>query len=119
LAGRNFEPFPRQVLIGSASSSTSYDSSAMDMAEYRSIAWTFQVMVAQLGLYTNPAVLYLQEAEDPQGPWVDLIPGGEAPLTGTTSDGEVIQRARWLRGRVTVLQGEAVVVWVCLSARTS
>ena len=117
MEGRNIAPFPRQVLLGGSAGAVSWTSETFDIQEFKSLVWTFEVYASLPGAVSNPATLYLETSNDFNGPWVDLIPGGEDPNVGTVAAGAVEDAGRFLRARVSVFQGEAAMVAVRCVAR--
>lgn len=119
MEARVLVPFPRQVLLGgpTGTGSRSWYSETFDVEGFKTIAWMFEVYVSLPGAVTNPAALYLETSNDVNGPWVDLIPGGEDPNVGTPANGAVSNPGKHLRARVEVTQAESVLLALRCVAR--
>lgn len=105
MAGIPLEPFPRQTLVANSGAAVSYFSETYDLRDYRSVAWWIRTHASLPATVNDPVRMYLQASNDEQGPWVDLIAGGEAPLIGNTSTGAVQMNGRYLRTRVDISAG--------------
>ena len=118
MAGIPLQPFPRQTLVANVGAAVSYFSETYDLKDYRSLAWWIQTYASLPATVNDPVRMYLQASNDEQGPWVDLIPGGEAPLIGDTSTGALLLNGRYLRTRVDISADEVATFVVRLVART-
>ena len=118
MAGIPLEPFPRQTLVANVGAAVSYFSETYDLKEHRSLTWWIQTYASLPATVNDPVRMYLKASNDEQGPWVDLIPGGEAPLIGDTSSGVVLVNGRYLRTRVDVSADEVATFAIRLVGRT-
>lgn len=117
MAGFRFEPFPRQTLIGLAGGTASYASEPVDLRDFPDLAWSVELAAALPGSVSNPATVWIRTSMAKEGPFVDLLPSGESPSIGGTSEGAVPVSGRWLQVVVDVVQDETVVIAVRMVAR--
>lgn len=117
MAGRYLEPFPRQTLMGLSSGSASYWSEPVDLKDYPDLAWSIELSACLPATVTNPATVYFESSMSKGGDWSDLLPSGESPSIGGTSEGILQNTGRFVRVRVDVVQDETVVIAVRLVAR--
>jgi hypothetical protein len=96
-----------------------YYSAVLDLEEFKTLSWSFEVGANLDGGNTTPATMWLQASDD-EGfvdAWEELIAGGESPTVASTARGTVDCRARYVRVRLEVETGQAVAVAVWLLAR--
>ena len=117
MAGIPLEPYPRQTLVANVGAAVSYFSETYDLKDYRTVAWAIETYASLPATVNDPVRMYLQASNDEQGPWVDLIPGGEAPLIGTATNGSVLMNGRYLRTRVDISADEVASFSVRLVVR--
>jgi len=115
--GIALEPFPRQVLVGNSGGAVVYLGPIYDSTHWKSIAWWFEVYAALLGTPGDPATAYLNTSATMEGPWTELIPGGEAAPIGAIETGSVENPARYVRAAISVRAGETASVAMRMVAR--
>ena len=119
MPGFNFAPYPRQTLGGgSGGSGVVYYSETFDFRDLRFLRYAMETYSSIPGLVAVPATMFLQCSNDVQGPWEELIPGGDGPLVGDLLMGDVLVTGRFLRVRVSISDGEVVTFGVQFTART-
>lgn len=116
--GIALEPFPRQVLVGNSGGPVVYLGPIYDATHWKSIAWWFEVYAGLLGTPGSPATAYLNTSESMDGPWRELIPGGEPGDIGVIDAGAVMYPARYVRAAISIRSGETAVVALRIVART-
>jgi len=116
--GIALEPFPRQVLVGNSGGPVVYLGPIYDATHWKSIAWWFEVYAGLLGTAGAPATAYLNTAEQMDGPWTELIPGGEAGAIGVIDTGAVTNPSRYVRAAINVRTGETTAVALRIVVRT-
>jgi hypothetical protein len=116
--GIALEPFPRQVLVGNSVGPVVYLGPIYDATHWKSIAWWFEVYAGLLGTAGAPATAYLDTSENMDGPWTELIPGGEAGAIGVIDAGSVMNPSRYVRAAISARAGDTVAVALRLVART-
>jgi hypothetical protein len=84
MAGRNLEPFPRQVLLGLTGAVVSYYSEVYDLKDFRTVGYRMTTYAAMPNSMSPPALMFLDCGNDPEGPFEDLVPGGTGPAVGNT-----------------------------------
>ena len=115
--GIALEPFPRQVLIGNSGGLVMYLGPIYDATHWMSIAWWFEVYAGLLATPGAPATAYLLTSEHMNGPWTDMIPGGEEGAIGVVDTGVVEDPQRYVRAAISVRSGEATSVAFRMVAR--
>lgn len=119
MAGLNLAPFPRQTLVGgTAMAPAVYYSETYDLEDYRTLTYAMETTSSLPANASVPAVVYLQASNDLQGPWEELLPGGDGPTVGNTVTAAVTVTGRYLRVRVEVVALEIATLAVWLVART-
>jgi len=115
--GIALEPFPRQVLVGNSGGAVVYLGPIYDATHWKSIAWWFEVYAALLGTPGAPATAYLNTAETIEGPWTELIVGGEPGAVGVIDTGVVEDPGRFVRASISVRTGEMAALAFRMVAR--
>ena len=98
-----------------------YFSQVLDLGEYKTLSWSFEVGANLDGGNTTPATMWLQASDDEafETAWEELIAGGESPTVASTARGTVTCKARFVKVRVEVEPGQVVVLAVWIEARRS
>jgi hypothetical protein len=94
-----------------------YTSDTYDSRGWKSIHWWLQCDGSMPGVSGPPVTGYLQTSESLEGPWEDLIPGGQQVSGGQTAQGEVDDPGSLLRACIEIQQGEISTVAFRIVAR--
>lgn len=119
MAGIAREPFPRQTLIGRTTGTASYRSEALDLRDFRDVAWSVELAACLPAVITNPVTVHFEVSMTEGGDAWDLLGAGVSPAIGATLEGILANTGRFLRVLVEVAQDETVVIAVRLVARRS
>ena len=116
-AGRAFEPFPRQTLVGDSSATMSYLSDIYEVTPWKTLTYWFQVYASLPNTHGPPVTAYLETSDALEGPWRELVAGGIDGSAPQVTVGAVSGLSRYFQVRMDIQALETTAVAFRVVAR--